>query len=255
MEYGPAHSIGKTKAMTKLETILNALAAAVKPGITTKSLDELAEALYKEQGVTPAFKGYKLPNFGKKNEAGEIEGFPASICVSIDNEVIHGIPGNRKIEEGQVVKIDIGTLEQIDGADYFDDGATTVLVGHCSAMARKLIKATKEALEAGIAAAVSGNTTHHIAKAVEDVARNYELHVIHGFGGHGIGTALHMEPHVPNELEDGHPPVTLIAGQRLAIEPIFATNHGFIHVDKDGWTVKLHRGGLAAHFERTTTVK
>ena len=237
---------------TKLGMIIDHLAAAVRPGITTKSLDELAESLCRLHGVTPAFKGYKPPNFGTP------EGFPASVCISIDNEVIHGIPSERKIEEGMLVKIDFGTLEQTTDAegrtvDYYDDGATTVLVGHCSAVARKLVKATKEALEAGIAKAIGGNTTHDIAKAIEAVAKEYEVYVVHKFGGHGIGNQLHMEPHIPNEL-DGTPAVTLIVGQRLALEPMFASNHGFTYTDKDGWTVKLHRGGLAAHFERTITV-
>lgn len=240
--------------MTKLEMILSTLATAVKPGITTKTLDELAETLYAEQGVVPAFKGYKPPNFGKKNEAGEIEGYPASICVSIDREVIHGIPRDRKIEEGMVVKIDLGTVEEIDGVKYFDDGATTVLVGHCSATARRLVKATQEALEAGIAAAKAGNTTHDIASAVEAVAKKHEVFVVHGYGGHGIGAELHMEPHIPNEL-DGSKAVTLIVGDRIAIEPMFGTNHGFTEVAKDGWTVQLLRGGLAAHFERTITIE
>ena len=238
---------------TKLEAIIDHLAAAVKPGITTKSLDEMAEALCRLRGVTPAFKGYKPPNFGKE------EGYPASICVSIDNEVIHGIPRDRKIEEGTVVKIDFGTLEQVTDAEghavnYYDDGATTVLVGHCSAVARKLVKATKEALEAGVAKAVAGNTTHDIAKAIEAVAKEYEVYVVHGYGGHGIGENLHQEPHIANEL-DGSPATTLIVGQRIAIEPMFASNHGFTYVDKDGWTVKLHRGGLAAHFERTVEIR
>ncbi len=240
--------------MTKLETILNALAEAVKPGVTTKSLDEMAEALCRLSNVTPAFRGYKPPNFGTP------EGFPASVCVSIDNEVIHGIPRDRKIEEGMVVKIDIGTLEQVTDAEgntvnYYDDGATTVLVGHCSATARKLVKATREALEAGVAKAIAGNTTHDIAKAVEAVAKEYEFYVVHGYGGHGIGENLHQGPHIPNEL-DGSPTATLIVGQRYAIEPMIATaSSGFTYVDKDGWTIKLLRGGLAAHFERTITVE
>lgn len=239
--------------MTKLEAIIQTLAAAVKPGITTRSLDDMAVTLLTEQKLTAAFKDYRPSNFGKE------EGYPASICVSIDNEVIHGIPGDRKIEEGQVVKIDVGTRESVVGPDgsllnYFDDGATTVLVGRCSAVARRLVKATKEALDAGIAQAIAGNTTYDIARAIEAVAKEYEFHVVHGYGGHGIGTELHMEPHVPNE-DDGAPGVTLLPGQRLAIEPMFGTNHGFTEVAKDGWAVKLQRGGLASHFEKTITVE
>ena len=238
-----------------LNGIISTLAAMVAPGVTTKYLDEQAERLCGILGVKPAFKGYKPEGFGKP------EGYPNTLCVSINDEVIHGIPSDRKIEEGDVVKLDMG-IEQ-DG--QFDDGATTVLVGDLdpktghllgtSAIARKLVKATKEALEAGVVQAKAGNTTHDIAAAVEAVAKKYDLHVVHGYGGHGIGTALHMEPHVPNEIAGATPPVKLEKGMRIAIEPMFGTNHGFTQVAKDGWTVKLRNGGLAAHFEQTVTIE
>jgi methionyl aminopeptidase len=230
--------------MTTLETIIDLIAATIVPGVTTEQLNDTAERLCRLHNVEPAFKGYKPPNFGGP------EGFPAAICVSIDNEVIHGIPSDRKVEEGMVVKIDMGILEN----GQYDDGATTVLVGHCSAVARKLVKATKEALDAGCAQAKAGNNTHDIAKAIEAVAKKYELHVVHGYGGHGIGEQLHMEPHIPNEL-DGSFEKPLVAGTRIAIEPMFGTNHGNTYVDKDGWTVKLKNGGLAAHFERTVAIE
>lgn len=229
--------------MRPLENLLGSLAAAVQVGVTTKSLDVMAESLCNLMNVRPAFKGYKPENFGGP------EGYPAVICVSIDNEVIHGIPSDRKIEEGMVVKIDCG----IDDHGNFDDGATTVLVGHCSANARKLVKATQEALEAGCAVAKAGNTNLDIARAIEAVAKKYEVHIVHGYGGHGIGEKLHMQPHIPNEI-DGTPEVKLEPGTRIAIEPMFATNHGFTYVDKDGWTIKLRNGGLAAHFERTVLI-
>lgn len=229
---------------TKLETIIAILAEACRPGVTTRFLDDLANGAFRTLQVEPAFKGYKPPNFGGP------EGYPASICVSIDHEVIHGLPSDdRKIEEGQVVKLDLGTIEN----GVYDDGATTILVGQCSSAARKLVKATQEALAAGIAAAKIGASTHDIAKAVSAVADKYDLHVIHGYGGHGIGEKLHMEPHVPNEL-DGSPAVELVSGMRIAIEPMFATNHGNTYVAKDGWTIKLIGGGLAAHFEKTVTI-
>jgi methionyl aminopeptidase len=238
-----------------LHKILDTLAALVTPGATTKQIDDMAAFLCKEHGVTPAFLGYKPPNFGGK------DGFPATCCVSINDEVIHGIPSaDRKMAEGDVVKIDLG-LEK-DG--QFDDGATTVLCAHkdedgkyvnTSAVARKLVKATKEALDAGCAVAHAGKTTHDIAAAIEAVAKKYDLHVIHGYGGHGIGDQLHMEPHIPNEVAGSAGPVTLEAGKRIAIEPMFGTNHGFTYVAPDGWTIKLRNGGLAAHFERTVTVK
>jgi methionyl aminopeptidase len=240
---------------TTLNSILNTLAAMVSPGITTKYLDEQAELMCSIHNVKPAFKGYKPEGFGKP------EGYPNCLCVSINDEVIHGIPSDRKIQEGDVVKLDMG----IEKDGQFDDGATTVLVGEydvktghiygVSAMARKLVKATKEALEAGVAQAKAGKTTHDIAAAVEAVAKKYDLHVVHGYGGHGIGEQLHMEPHIPNEIAGSAPPVELKAGMRVAIEPMFGTNHGFTQVAKDGWTVKLRNGGLAAHFEQTVTIE
>jgi methionyl aminopeptidase len=240
---------------TILNSILGILERMVVPGVTTKYLDEQAERLCRIHDVKPAFKGYKPPNFGKE------EGYPNVLCVSVNEEVIHGIPSDRKINTGDVVKLDMG----IEKDGQFDDGATTVLVGEidlktghiygCSATARKLVKATKEALIAGVAQAKAGKTTHDIAAAVEAVAKQYDLHVIHGYGGHGIGEQLHMEPHVPNEVAGSEAPVELKAGMRIAIEPMFGTNHGFTYVAKDGWTVKLRNGGLAAHFEQTVTIE
>jgi len=239
--------------VSPLQEMIESIAKLVAPGVTTQQLDDMAGFLCKNANVKPAFLGYKLPN-------STADGFPANICVSINDEVIHGIPSLRTIELGDVVKIDMG----IEKDGEFDDGATTVLCGtwnekeqrleDTSATARKLVKATKEALEAGVAQAKAGNTTHDIAKAVEEVAKKYDLHVIHGYGGHGIGEQLHMEPHIPNEL-DGTPSKPLEAGKRVAIEPMLATNHGFTYIAKDGWTVKLRNGGLAAHFEQTVTVR
>ncbi len=247
--------------MSTLSGILEILGATVAPGVTTKAIDDMAAFLCRERGVRAAFLGYKPPNFGGK------DGFPAACCVSVNDEVIHGIPSpDRKLAEGDVVKIDLGTEE----GGQFDDGAVTVLCGEhevdehgkrtgrvfgCSATARKLVKATKEALEAGIAQAKAGNTTHDIAKAIEAVAKKHDFHVVHGYGGHGISTQLHEEPHIPNEV-DGSLPKKLEIGQRLAIEPMFATaSGGFTYVAKDGWTVKLRSGGLAAHFEQTVEVR
>jgi methionyl aminopeptidase len=245
--------------MSTLDGILQTLGAMVAPGVTTKQIDDMAAFLCRERGVKPAFLGYRPPNFG------EGKGFPATCCVSINDEVIHGIPSpDRTMAEGDVVKIDLGIEEN----GQFDDGAITVLCGEeeidkkgnktgrvfgCSAVARKLVAATKEALEAGVAQAKAGNTTHDIAKAIEAVAKKYDFHVVHGYGGHGIGAELHMEPHVPNEVEGFAK--TLEAGTRIAIEPMFGTNHGFTTVAPDGWTVKLRNGGLAAHFERTVEIK
>lgn len=247
--------LAEAEGDTPLQKIISVLAAMVAPGVTTKQIDDMAAFLCKEHDVTPAFLGYKPPNFTGA------DGFPATCCVSVNDEVIHGIPSaDRVLQEGDVVKIDLGTEK--DG--QFDDGATTVLCAlkdedgkyiNTSAVARKLVKATKEAMEAGVAQAHSGKTTHDIAAAVEAVAKKYDLHVVHGYGGHGIGEQLHMEPHIPNEVAGSAPPVPLVAGMRIAIEPMFGTNHGFTFVAPDGWTIKLRNGGLAAHFEQTVTIR
>ena len=240
--------------------MLETLTAFVIPGISTATIDTHAKELCTLYDVKPAFLGYKPPSFGGEN------GFPAYCCVSINDEVIHGIPSEtRTMEAGDVVKINMG----IEKDGQFDDGAITVIVGTHeveikgvkttvsagSATARKLVKATKEALEAGVAQAKAGKTTHDIAAAIEAVAKYNNLHVIHGYGGHGIGEQLHMEPHVPNEVAGSAAPVELTSGMRIAIEPMFGTNHGFTFVAPDGWTVKLRNGGLAAHFEQTVTIK
>ena len=234
--------------MTTLEDILERLAEMTKDGVSTHLLDLAAEYMILKNDLTPAFRGYKPMNFG-----GE-EGFPGCVCVSINNELVHGIPKeDRIIKNGDVVKIDIGT---VDENGQYDDGATTVLVGHCSARARTVVKATQEALEAAIAVAKTGNTTLDIAKAIEAVAKKYEVHVIEHYGGHGIGDKLHMDPAIPNRvIEAEGSPVILTPGMRIAIEPMFASNSGKTYVDTDEWTVKLWNGGVCAHFEKTVTIE
>jgi len=258
--------------MTTLESILETLTTMTVEGATGKQLEAQAVMLLRLCNCEPAFLGYQPKGFKTP--------YPSVLCVSLNGEVIHGIPNDRKFEDGDVIKLDIG-LKYADG--QFDDGATTVIIGRGSSIARRLLKATQAALMAGIHAAKPGNTTHDIAAAVEAVAKQEELAVIHGYGGHGIGTDLHMEPFIPNEVtyhmekqEDwkpmGHPerphrsdyhamvevpdnpPVKLERGMRIAIEPMFATKRGHTVVGSDGWVVRLVGGGLAAHFEKTITV-
>jgi methionyl aminopeptidase len=236
-----------------LETILETVAEHASVGKKTIELDSMAAGLIKLHNCEPAFLG-----FTPTGQA-SLGGYPNVLCVSINGEVIHGIPSDRKIEDGDVVKLDCG-IKLPDG--QYDDGATTVLVGDCSATARKLVKCTKEALEAGIAQAKAGNTNHDITKAIEAVAKRDGFAVVHGYGGHGIGEKLHQEPHIANEMvykEDGETPldepVILIKGIRIAIEPMFASKRGFVQTAADGWTLKIVGGGVAAHFEKTVTIK
>ena len=256
--------------MTILETILQALASSTVEGTTGLDLEAQATSLIALYRVEPAFLGYQPVGLQSK--------YPNVLCISINGEVIHGIPDDRKFQDGDVIKIDCG-IKYPDG--QYDDGATTVVIGRGSAAARRLVKATREALDAGIAAAKPGATTNDIAEAIEAVAKKYEVAVVHGYGGHGIGTELHMAPFIPNEIVpvrkstfegevwlvvDSIPNkplepeyeipegVVLVEGQRIAIEPMFATVRGFTEVDKNGWTVKVVGGGVAAHFERTVTI-
>ena len=242
--------------MTILGEILDNLASRVIEGATGNDLERYAELLMQIHEVEPAFRGYQPKGF--------TGAYPNILCVSINGEVIHGIPDDRKFEDGDVVKIDCGIKGRSHG--QFDDGATTVIVGRGSAAARRLVKATREALEAAVALAKPGVTTNDLGAAIEAVAKQYEVTVIHGYGGHGIGTELHMDPFIPNEVtyheekQEGNsgvfkvpdiPPVELVKGQRIAIEPMFSTNRGETYIDKNGWTVKIRGGGIAAHFERT----
>lgn len=229
--------------MTILETILATLTSTCTVGTTGLQLDQIAGLLLDLNECEPAFLGYVSKGFKGP--------YPARICVSLNGEVIHGIPDERKFQEGDVVKLDIG-LKDKDG--QFDDGATTFIIGKGSSVARRLLVATQEALAEGIAAAKPGNTTNDIAAAIERIALREDFSVVHGYGGHGIGTELHMEPFIPNEVTNDMPVVVLEKGMRIAIEPMFATKKGFTEIASDGWTIKLTGGGVAAHFEKTITI-
>lgn len=237
--------------MTTLEKILDSLSAMALVGSTGNKLETAAKFLLANYKVEPVFLGYK--------PEGHKDTYPNILCVSINNEVIHGIPDARPFEEGDVVSIDLGIREE--GLVY--DGATTRLIGPldaegrvrgCSRAARELVKATQEALETGIAAAKAGNTNWTITEAIESVAKKYDVSVVHGYGGHGVREKLHEEPFIANRAADNKgKAVPLTSGMRLAIEPMLCTNSGETYEAKNGWTVKV-RSGLAAHFERTIVV-
>jgi methionyl aminopeptidase len=238
--------------VTTLEKILDSLSAATLVGSTGNKLETFVKFLLANSKVEPVFLGYK--------PEGHKEAYPNILCVSVNNEVIHGIPDGDPFEEGDVVSIDLGIRE--NGLIY--DGATTVLVGSrdaegrvqgCSYAARQLVKATQEALEAGVLAAVAGNTNWSITEAVEGTIKRNDFNVVEGYGGHGIdGDKLHSEPFVANRAADNKgKAVPLVSGMRLAIEPMASTNSGATYIDRNGWTVKV-RSGLAAHFEKTIIV-
>jgi methionyl aminopeptidase len=221
--------------------VLALVESELKPGVSTAHLDRLAEAHIRKAGATPSFKGY--PGINPRRP------FPGSVCISIDDEIVHGIPGERTIRDGQVVSIDAGAI--LDG--WHGDGARTFYVGDPPPKVAELIDLTRTAMMAGIAAAVPGNHIEDISAAVESVAAQAGLGVIRQFVGHGIGTAMHEEPQVPN-YRTGRPGRKLEPGLCLAIEPMFTLGGYDTRIEADDWTVVTADGSLAAHFEHSIAV-
>jgi methionyl aminopeptidase len=215
--------------------VLAAVEDGLKPGVTTASLDALAENYIRKAGATPSFKGYR--------------GFPASICVSIDAEVVHGIPGKRVIEEGQVVSVDAGAIWK----GYHGDAARTFYVGTPPAEVAGLLTATRLALMAGIGAAVPGAYVGDISGAIEDVAVEGGCGIVRPYVGHGIGTQMHEDLQVPN-YRTGDRGIELKAGICMAIEPMLTLGDPDVETLGDGWTVATRDGSLAAHFEHSIAV-
>jgi methionyl aminopeptidase len=225
--------------------VLALIESELKPGVTTGQLDRLAERHIRAAGATPSFKGYLGGGrYGRGPGA-----FPASTCISIDAEVVHGIPGDRVIRDGQLVSVDVGAI--LDG--WHGDAARTFAVGSVSAEATELVEATRLAMMAGIAAAQPGRRVGDISAAVEDVASPHGYGVVRQFVGHGIGTEMHQDPQVPN-YRTGFRGMELQPGICLAIEPMFTLGSGGVEVAGDGWTVVTTDGSLAAHFEHTIAV-
>lgn len=207
----------------------------LRPGVSTARLDRLAEDYIRAAGATPSFKGYY--------------GYPSSLCVSIDREVVHGIPGDRIIREGQVVSIDAGAI--VDG--WHGDAARSFVVGDAPRPVRDLVEATRRALEAGLAAARPGNRVWDISAAVEDVALPLGYGVVRPYVGHGIGTSMHEEPQVPNYRTRTRG-IELVPGICLAIEPMFTLGAADVETLADGWTVVTRDGSVAAHWEDSVAV-
>ena len=211
------------------------LTAAVKVEVTTKELDRLAEDYIVKAGATPAFKG--------------LYGFPSSICASINEEVVHGIPGSRKLKDGDIISIDVGV--GING--YFGDSAVTVPVGVASAEALRLIKVTEEALYKGIAEARPGARLSDISNAVQTWAEKDGYSVVRDFVGHGIGRKMHEDPQVPNVGKPGRGP-RLRTGMTLAIEPMINLGAYEVRTLENNWTVVTNDAKLSAHFEHTVAI-
>ncbi len=227
----------------RLAFILAELAKATVPGVTGQELEDLARKLTKEGGDTPAFLNYK----GRHDK----RGFPAGLCLSINNEVVHGVPNEKVkiVKTGDIVSLDYGIIHK----GLYTDSAVTVPVGKIDAKAKKLLEVTKKSLEIGIAQALAGNTTGDIGSAIEEYVRPYGFGIIRELAGHGVGYKVHEDPYIPNYGEAGTGE-KLIAGMVIAIEPMLNEGSAGIVIDEDGFTYKTADGKRSAHFEHTILI-
>ncbi len=216
---------------------LQALAQRVKPGVTTLELDRFAEAYLLARGARPAFKGYR--------------NYPFTLCTSINEQVVHGLPSTRKVQEGDILSLDMGAV--VEG--YYGDSAITIPVGRISPEAERLLQVTRECLDRAIAAARTGGRLGDISGAVQEHAEAHGFSVVRVFVGHGIGKELHEAPQIPNfvDPERGRGPV-LKPGMVLAIEPMVNAGRPEIRVLEDQWTAVTADGSLSAHFEHTIAI-
>jgi methionyl aminopeptidase len=233
---GPEDVARMREAGRIVARVLDALEAAVRPGVSTGELDQLAERLTAEVGARPAFKGY--------------HGFPACLCASVNHEVVHGIPSPlRRLEEGDLVKLDFGVVHR----GFYGDAARTVAVGRVAPEARALLEATREALARAVAALRPGNRLGDVGHAVQAYVEARGYSVVRDFSGHGIGRRLHEEPSVPNWGTPGGG-LRLKAGMVLAVEPMVNAGGEDVEVLEDDWTAVTADGRLSAHFEHTVLV-
>jgi len=228
--------IEKARASNKIVAeILNKIKEKVKPGIKRKDLNKLAEEIADKRGARPAFKGYR--------------GFPYALCTSVNEEVVHGMPSDRVLVEGDIIGLDFGIYYK----GFFGDAAVTLPVGKISHNAARLIEATKKSLHEGIAQARTGNRLGAISAAVQNTVEASGFSVVRDYVGHGIGKNLHEDPQIPNfgKKDRG---IELKSGMILAIEPMVNENDYKVKVLQDGWTVVTVDGGLSAHFEHTVAI-
>jgi methionyl aminopeptidase len=223
------------KAGRVVAEMLEATSAAARPGVTTARLDRVAREVLERRGARSNFLGY--------------HGFPAVICTSPNNVIVHGIPGGYVLREGDIISLDCGAI--VEG--YHGDAAVTVAVGDIPPLTEKLLRVTEESLYAGISQLVPGNRLHEVGAAVQTVAEGAGFSVVRGYVGHGIGTQMHEEPQVPNYWP-GKPGPRLRAGMVFAVEPMVNMGSADTVQLDDGWTVVTADGSLSAHFEHTVAV-
>ncbi len=216
--------------------VLEEMKHLVRPGVTTAELDRIAEEIIRSHGAVPSFKGY--------------EGYPASICASVDDQVIHGIPSKKTVlREGSIVGIDVGAY--LNG--YHGDGARTFAVGDIAPEAQKLMDVTRESFFAGMKFAKAGNHLHEISAAVQAYAEKNGCGVVRAYVGHGVGREMHEDPPIPNYKTIGRGP-KLVAGMTLAIEPMINLGRPEVEVLDDDWTVVTCDGSLSCHYENTILI-
>ena len=212
----------------------------VRPGVSTKELDQIAEDYILSNNAIAAFKGYSQ---------GGAPGFPAAICASVDNEIVHGIPGSRVLKNGEIISIDVGVKKN----GYFGDAALTVPVGEISEEKRKLMEVTERSLYLGIEQAVYDNRVHDISAAVQEYCETNGFSIVRELCGHGVGKFLHEDPSIPNYGKKGTGP-KLKRGMTIAIEPMVNAGDYFVTTAPDGWTVLTADGKPSAHYEHTVLV-
>ncbi len=215
---------------------LQVLKREVRPGITTDDLDKIAEDSIRSGGGVPAFKGYR--------------NYPKTLCASVNEEVVHGIPSKRELKEGEIIGLDLGAI--IDG--FYGDSAMTLPVGRIPPRVAELLRVTEEALEAGIAQAIVGNRLSDVSHAIQRHAEAAGFSVVTEFVGHGIGRQLHEEPQVPNYGKPGSGP-RLQVGMVLALEPMVNMGKSGVRILDDAWTAVTKDGSLSAHFEHTIAIQ
>jgi methionyl aminopeptidase len=232
----PAEIAVMAKASRVVAEALAVVRKAVCPGISTEELDRIAEEAIRARGAVPAFKGYR--------------NYPKTLCASVNEQVVHGIPSKRKLKEGDIIGLDLGAI--VDG--FYGDSAVTVAVGRIPEETAKLVQVTEEALYLGIKQAVVGNRLTDISNAVQQHVESAGFSVVTEFVGHGIGRQLHEEPQVPNYGKPGQGP-RLQPGMVLAIEPMVNMGRSAVRVLEDRWTAVTVDGSLSAHFEHTIAVQ
>lgn len=212
------------------------VAKHIKPGITTKKLDQIAEEFIRSNGAVPGFLGYS--------------GYPATLCISVNDAVVHGIPSNYELREGDIVSVDCGTL--LHG--YYGDSAYTFTVGEVSPEVQRLLRVTRESLEKGIEKAIAGNRVGDISHTIQEYAEKNGYSVVRELVGHGIGRHMHEKPEVPNYGARGRGP-KLVDGMVICIEPMINLGTKHIYQEPDGWTIRTQDGKPSAHFELTVVIR